>query len=75
MRGLRTAAAAIAWRLRVIGHAIRGAFDSADIPVAVFGVGLLLIGVGASYFHRGLGLLICGLLLVLYFKPLGGWLK
>ena len=49
------------------------AFDSADIPHAIFFLGIILLGYGAARFHDGLGFVVAGALLVIYVKPLRGW--
>lgn len=54
---------------------ILSAFDSQDIPILVFCLGLLLLGYGANTITDGLGLVLVGVVLILYVKPIGRWLK
>lgn len=56
-------------------RAFLSAFDSSDLPVFVFILGLVLLAYGASQFHDGLGAVVIGVLLIIYVKPLGRWLK
>lgn len=50
-------------------------FDSEDIPVVIFILGLALLGYGASQIHHGWGPLIVGALVVLYVRPLIHWVR
>lgn len=53
---------------------MRQIFDRQDIPVVVLGCGVALLAFGASRLHSGLGCVVLGLALILYVRPLRGWL-
>lgn len=55
--------------------AILSAFDGSDIPVIVLVLGLILVAYGASQLKHGLGSLVCGVLLILYARPVSRWLR
>ena len=50
-------------------------FDLKDLPVLIMIAAVFMIGVGAAQFHRGLGFLVCGILILLYIRPLSHWFK
>lgn len=58
-----------------IGRFEKLPFDSTDIPLGLVILGLLLIGYGGAQYHRGLGHLLAGLVLIVYVRPLARWLK
>ena len=49
-------------------------FDRSDIRPAVFYLGLVLMCYGSETLQDGSGFAVVGLLLVLYVRPLKGWL-
>lgn len=56
-------------------RAFVASFDGSDLPVVVFVLGLALVAYGASQIHDGLGAIAVGLILIIYVKPLGRWVK